>query len=124
MDRTRSRLASRLRGLTDGEPFWEPVPGCWTVHRRGPGDRHRAPGVDRFVNGRCEWVLDYAIPDPDPAPFTTIAWRLVHISHITAMYDEHVFGPGELDFDDFEIPHTAGPGCPGGRRASRRTAPR
>jgi DinB family protein len=31
----------------------------------------------------------------------------VHIAHSNAMYREHVFGPGKLDFDDFEIPHQA-----------------
>lgn len=52
----------RLAGLTDEEYFWEPVPGCWTLRRGEDG---------RYVpdNGR----------DRDPAPVTTIAWRMVHI---------------------------------------------
>lgn len=29
------RLRPRLGGLTDEEYFWQPVPGCWTVSRRG-----------------------------------------------------------------------------------------
>ena len=31
----RHQLRSRLAGITDDEYFWEPVPGCWTVHRDG-----------------------------------------------------------------------------------------
>jgi hypothetical protein len=55
MDEVYERLRARLEGLTDAEYFWEPVPGCWTVHRDGSG----------------AWVADYAEPDPDPPPFTT-----------------------------------------------------
>ena len=45
-------------------------------------------------------------PDPDPSPFTTIAWRLVHVATCKVMYHEHAFGPGKLTWDDIEIPHT------------------
>jgi hypothetical protein len=48
MDEVYDRLRRRLEGLTDDEYFWEPAPGCWTVHR----DRAGA------------WVADYAEPDP------------------------------------------------------------
>jgi hypothetical protein len=57
-----ARATARLEGLTDAEYLWEPVPGCWTVR----------PGPDGFV-------IDGAQPPPDPAPVTTIAWRLVHV---------------------------------------------
>jgi hypothetical protein len=56
-------LRPRLEGLTDEEYFWEPVPGCWNLR----------PGED----GR--FVLDGQRPEPVPTPFTTIAWRLVHV---------------------------------------------
>src|ERR1700733_15805099 len=29
------QLRPRLDGLTDDEYFWQPVPGCWTISRRG-----------------------------------------------------------------------------------------
>jgi hypothetical protein len=58
-----SRLERRLVGLDDAEYLWEPVPGAWTVR----------PADDR-------WVAAWADPDPDPAPVTTIAWRLWHIA--------------------------------------------
>jgi hypothetical protein len=56
-------LHPRLKGLSDEEYFWEPVAGCWSLR----------PGKD----GR--YVLDGQRPEPDPPPFTTIAWRLVHL---------------------------------------------
>ena len=107
MDRSLGRIRPKLDGLTDEEFFWEPVEGCWTVHRRRAEDRAWAPDVQQFVNGKGEWVTDYSLPDIVPAPFTTIAWRLVHAAAINWMYHEHVFGPGKLDWDDYEIPHTA-----------------
>jgi hypothetical protein len=63
------RFRSRVEGLTADEYLWEPVPGMWTV---------------RPVDGR--WVADWAEPDPDPAPVTTIAWRVWHIADCLASY--------------------------------------
>ena len=61
------RTGKRLGGLGDDEYLWEPVPGCWSVRDRGDG-RYQADGVQ---------------PAPQPPPFTTIAWRL---AHLTACY--------------------------------------
>ena len=84
-------LRGRLNGLTDDEFFWQPVPGGWTVHP--------------LADGR--WTVDYASPDPDPAPFTTIGWRLLHLASCKLMYHEYAFGPARLVWDDLPIPHTA-----------------
>jgi len=65
-------LRPGLDGLTDDEYLWEPVPGCWNVRRRGEST---AP----IAAGSGDWVVDFAWPEPDPAPVTTIAWRLAHI---------------------------------------------
>ena len=54
-----NQLRPRLDGLTDEEYFWQPVPDCWTVHPDG--------------------AIDFTYPEPQPAPFTTIAWRLAHV---------------------------------------------
>src|SRR5260370_25578999 len=62
----------RLDGLTDAEYFWEPVPGCWSIRRRGDASTPLATGPGEFV-------IDYAMPPHDPEPVTTIAWRLAHI---------------------------------------------
>jgi hypothetical protein len=61
------RRAQRLEGLTDGGYFWEPVPGCWNV-------RPRADCRTSDWAGGGEWVQEFELPDPEPAPFTTIAW--------------------------------------------------
>jgi hypothetical protein len=57
------RLDARLAGLTDDEYLWEPVTGGWSV---------------RQVGGT--WLVDWQDPEPDPAPVTTIAWRLWHLA--------------------------------------------
>jgi len=88
--RSRSILKSRSSRLTEVDYFWEPVPGCWTVRRDESG----------------AWVNDYQEPDPDPAPFTTIAWRLAHIADCKVMYHEYAFGASRLTFPDLEAPST------------------
>jgi hypothetical protein len=57
-----THLRRRLDGLTDEEYLWEPVAG-WSLR------------VDVDGTG----VLDRVVPDPEPPPFTTIAWRLCHL---------------------------------------------
>jgi hypothetical protein len=91
MDEVYGRLRERVEGLTDAEYFWEPVDGCWTVRPDGAGG----------------WVADYAEPDPEPAPFTTIGWRLVHLADCKVMYHEWAFGERRLTFPDLAAPGTA-----------------
>lgn len=57
------RTRDRVEGLTDDEYLWEPVPGCWSVRQGSDGT----------------WTADMPTTRPDPAPFTTIAWRLWHL---------------------------------------------
>ncbi|MCT7658259.1 DinB family protein [Mycobacterium deserti] len=72
-------LRPRLDGLTDDEYFWQPVPDCWTVHRNGS--------------------IDFAAPPPEPAPFTTIAWRLAHvIVGVLAVRNHSHFDGPEADY--------------------------
>ncbi len=91
MDETYSRLRRRVDGLTDDEFFWEPVAGCWTIYRDDTG----------------RWTYHYAIPDPDPAPVTSIGWQLIHLATCKVMYREWAYGPARLTFPEIEIPHTA-----------------
>ena len=63
------QLRARLDGLTDDEYFWEPVADCWNVRPRGTGT---AP----IQAGSGAMTVDFAFPAPEPAPVTTIAWRL------------------------------------------------
>jgi hypothetical protein len=58
-----SLLRGGLRELSQAEYDWEPVDGCWSV---------------RSVDGVHRLEIEY--PEPDPSPFTTIAWRLVHLT--------------------------------------------
>jgi hypothetical protein len=83
-----NRLRPRLSGLTDEEYFWEPVPGCWSVRRRGESTAPIAVGAGEFT-------VEFAYPAPDPAPFTTIAWRLANIivGSFAARNGSHFGGP-------------------------------
>jgi hypothetical protein len=81
---TGSALQQRLQGLSSDEYLWQPVPGCWTVRPTGHGP-----------DGG--WTVDYADPAPEPAPVTTIAWRLWHIaSDCLATYVTPHLGPWPL----------------------------
>lgn len=84
-------LHQLLADLSDREFFWEPVANCWRIYRSASGT----------------WAYDYAIPAPNPAPLTTIGWRLVHIASCKIMYYEYAFGQGKLTFPELVIPHTA-----------------
>ena len=93
------RLTRTLSDIGDEEFFWEPVAGCWTVHRRS---EKRAASAD----GSGEWVIDYEVPDPQPAPVTTIAWRTVHIATVNYLYYDYAFGPATAPYD-LELPGSA-----------------
>jgi hypothetical protein len=67
-----NQLRPRLDGLSDAEYFWEPVPGSWSIRRRGDAKTPLAVGGG-------DYVIDYALPPHDPEPVTTIAWRMAHI---------------------------------------------
>jgi hypothetical protein len=71
--------------LSDEEYLWEPTPGAWSVRRRDQAVTPRAFGPG-------EWVLDDDAPDPDPAPVTTIAWRIGHLHSSFAGRWEWTFG--------------------------------
>jgi len=81
----RHRLRPRLDGLTDDEYFWQPVPDCWTISRRGES---MAP----ISFGTGEFTMDYAEPPHDREPVTTIAWRLAHLIVCYASTNGKQFG--------------------------------
>ncbi|HZB33129.1 MAG TPA: DinB family protein [Streptosporangiaceae bacterium] len=94
-------LRDRLDGLTDAEYFWEPVPGCWSVRPRGTS---AAP----VQAGSGAMTIDFAMPEPDPPPLTTIAWRLGHvIVGVLAMRNAAHFGRAPTDYQSFEYAPTA-----------------
>lgn len=97
----RVHLRPRLEGLTDDELHWEPVPGCWGIRRRHEA---RTP----MAAGAGEWVADFASPEPEPAPVTTIAWRLGHITVgcLAKRAADH-FGSGDVAYETTDWPATA-----------------
>ena len=97
----RSQLRPRLDGLTDEEYFWEPVPGMWSIRPRGVGT---AP----IALGGGEFTQDFAWPAPEPAPVTTIAWRLSHL--LVGVFGMRVashFGCAPVDYQTYDYPGDA-----------------
>jgi hypothetical protein len=86
----------RIYTLSDEEYFWEPVPGCWSLRQ--------------IRDGR--WLLDGeggGGPAPDPAPVTTIVWRLGHIGGTLGGFARMRFGDGKpLTNAELTIPAHAG----------------
>lgn len=82
----------RLADLTDAEYLWEPVAGCWSIRRRGEA-------VTPGAAGAGEWVIDWDFPEPNPAPVTTIAWRLGHVTvGVFGMRNATHFGGPPADY--------------------------
>ncbi|RST16374.1 DinB family protein [Streptomyces sp. WAC05374] len=114
-DFARRRLSDRMAGpvmdsgdgtetkvgpMTDEEYFWEPVPGCWSVRRRVDGPGPRAT----LLAGTGDWGRDTAsYPHPWPPPFTTIAWRLSHLSEMMTLRADHTAGSRALTRDDYPV---------------------
>lgn len=96
-----NQVRDRLTGLTDQEYFWEPAPGCWSVRPRGTGT---AP----IQGGSGAMTIDFALPEPIPAPLTTIAWRLAHvIVGVLAMRNASHFGREPTDYWSFDYAASA-----------------
>jgi hypothetical protein len=96
-----AQLRPRLVGLTDEEYFWEPVPGCWNVRRRGTSS---AP----ITAGAGPMTVDFAPGDPQPAPVTTISWRIAHL--VVGVFGMRVashFGGEPMDYLSFDYAPTA-----------------
>ena len=99
VERATRRLRERLAGLTDDEYLWEPVAHCWTVRRRDTA-------ISPQPEGRGAWVFDNAAEEPSPAPFTTIAWRLMHLVDVIGGYQRVLAGTAVTD-DWLEVAPTA-----------------
>jgi len=94
------RLRPRLEGLVDEEYLWEPVPS-WSIRLRGTAVSPAPIGVGEFVR-------DDAPDDPEPAPFTTIAWRLAHMTvDVLAMRSAGQFGRNPASWESWEYAGSA-----------------
>jgi len=83
--------------LTDEEYRWEPVPGCWSIRRRADGPGPRAT----LLIGAGEWGRDSAgSPHPVPPPFTTLGWRMGHLSEMLTLRADHTDGSRSRSRDD------------------------
>ncbi|MEV4221268.1 DinB family protein [Nonomuraea sp. NPDC049725] len=81
------QLRPRLDGLSDEEYLWEPAPGSWSIR---------------------DGVIDTAYPPPEPAPVTTIAWRLAHvIVGVLGARTAAQFGGPAVDYGTFPYATTA-----------------
>src|SRR5579871_3783072 len=84
--------------LTTAEYRWEPVPGAWSVRRRAEGPGPRAT----WLVGAGDWGRDgYRDAEPYPPPFTTIAWRLSHLSEMLALRADYTSGGRSLTKDAY-----------------------
>jgi DinB superfamily len=96
-----NQFRPRLEGLTDAEYFWEPVEGCWSV-------RPRAQAVAALAVGGGPYTIDFAFPEPDPPPVTTIAWRLGHlIVGIFGDRNSRYFGGPPISYESYDYPASA-----------------
>lgn len=84
----------RMEGLTDDEYLWAPVADMWTVH---PGENGGSPTVDPHMRA-------------DPAPFTTIAWRMHHMTDIFTKRRVNHFGDPESEEMDAPVTLNAAEG--------------
>jgi hypothetical protein len=86
--------------MTDEEYLWEPVTGSWSVRRRADGPGPRAS----LLVGAGEWGRDgYHDKEPYPPPFTTIAWRLSHLTEMLAMRADYTTGSKSMTKDSFVV---------------------
>lgn len=88
----REHLRPRLDGLTDEEYLWEPVQPAWSLRRTADV---RTP----IAGGAGDVQAEIEFPEPSPAPFTTIAWRIVHVA--IGCFGERAsnhFGDGSVNY--------------------------
>jgi hypothetical protein len=96
------QLRPRLEGMRDEEYFWEPVDGAWNVRPRGGASPTPVQG------GSGAMTIDFAMPEPDPPPVTTIAWRIGHlvVGVLGARNHSHFGGP-PADYMSWDYAATA-----------------
>jgi hypothetical protein len=97
----REHLRPRMDGLTDEEYLWEPVPGMWSIRPHGTSAAPVSVGAGDFT-------ADYAWPEPDPVPATTIAWRMAHL--LVGVFGMRVashFGGEPVAYETYDYPGDA-----------------
>jgi hypothetical protein len=95
------QLRPRLVGLSDQEYLWEPVPDCWRVC---PAETPTSVALW----GSGPFRMEQSEGHPEPAPVTTIAWRIAHL--VVEVFGERVhshFGGPAVTLGSFAFAGTA-----------------
>lgn len=93
----RTLVRPHLDGLGDDEYRWEPVRGMWSIRPRGESVAPLQVGVG-------DAVIEFGVPEPDPPPATTIAWRIGHLCMVFGERAANHFGDGGVSYDTVEWP--------------------
>jgi DinB superfamily len=85
--------------LTNEEFFWEPLPGCWSVHQR-------SKCLTPTPFGTGDWVADFdadlverAVRGEAMEPLTTVAWLMWHVGSMPGRLVDLDFLGGERSAD-------------------------
>ncbi|MBI3738211.1 MAG: DinB family protein [Chloroflexi bacterium] len=85
-----SRVQEYLAGIRADEFAWSPINNVWHLIEQ---------------NGR--WTIPYAWVPPQPAPFTTIAWRMAHMAANKVLVLDHAFGKRQARLANLNLPADA-----------------
>ena len=89
LDQAWGSVQDYLAGLTADEFIWSPGENTW----------HLTPSAQE---GR--WTIPYSWIPPQPAPFTTIAWRMAHMAVNKVLVLDHAFGARKARLADLDLP--------------------
>ena len=89
LDDAWGRVQDYLAGLTADEFAWSPGGDVWHL-TRSEQDGH--------------WTIPYSWVPPQPAPFTTIAWRMAHMAVNKVLVVDHAFGARQARLADLDLP--------------------
>ncbi|MEU2383597.1 DinB family protein [Streptomyces sp. NPDC012461] len=89
-DQAREMAQVRLKGLGDDEYLWEPVPGCWSVRRRGEAVTPRAFGPG-------DWLLDQGAPDIPASEYAEVARQRAAGMTVARIADDWSVSTGRVE---------------------------
>ncbi|MBI5830316.1 MAG: DinB family protein [Chloroflexi bacterium] len=87
LDHAWGSVQDYLAGLTADEFVWSPSENVWHLAQKNGG-----------------WTIPYSWIPPQPAPFTTIAWRLAHMAANKVLVLDHAFGARQARLADLDLP--------------------
>jgi len=89
LDDAWGRVQDYLAGLTAAEFAWSPGGNVWHLARSERDGR---------------WTIPYSWVPPQPAPFTTIAWRMAHMAVNKVLVLDHAFGARKARLAALDLP--------------------